>query len=235
MDERRADAGELAEGHPHLIDDLRAVGSEPASAARRVGPPRRDLGGQVGECGDVQDHRRRPGLADDARRNRPGQGRLAGVPAELGAEQVDDAGGLGRGQHVDGFGRIAGERLLAQHVPPASDGRERQLGVRVRRRRDGDGVDAGQLECRGERGARLCHTEASGAFRGARRITPDVGDAAEPRADHDGTDRPRALSHRWKPSSARQPLSGWRRAPPSWPPRPRRWAVRDPRRRRGRG
>jgi hypothetical protein len=228
--ERCADTGELAQGDADLVDHLRAVRTEPPSPARGVRPPRGHLSGRIGEGGHVQDDRRQPRLADDSRRDRPGQGRLAGVPAELGAEQVDDTGALGRRQDVEGFSRIARERLLTQNVSTRIDRRERELGVRVRRGRDGDGVDTGQLECRGERRARVRHPESSGSLRRTRVIPsddrdhveagrpqrPHVGDATETGADHDRAERVVSthLTHRWKPSAARRQPDEWRRAPP---------------------
>ena len=72
-----------------------------------------------------------------------------GVPAELAAEEVDDAGLLGRGQHGPALGRVAGEGLLAQHVLAGGDGGQGDGRVGVGRGGDGHGVHA--VEGRGPR------------------------------------------------------------------------------------
>jgi hypothetical protein len=55
----------------------------------------------------------------------------------------DDAGVLGRLDHGTGVPDGQGKRLLAQDVPPRTDGGDRLLGVPVVRRADVDGVDLG--------------------------------------------------------------------------------------------
>ena len=61
-----------------------------ASSAHHAG----HLGARVGEHGNVQQHRREARFADRARPDGAGERGLAGIPAELGAEQVHDARGF---------------------------------------------------------------------------------------------------------------------------------------------
>ncbi len=86
------------------------------------------------------------GVPDQALADGLGQEGLSGVEAELGPQEVHDRALLRRAEHDGGLGAVAGEGLLAQHVPPGCDGLERQLGVGVRRGGDGDGVHAGKRQ-----------------------------------------------------------------------------------------
>jgi hypothetical protein len=81
---------ELAERHAQLVDDLRAVRAQPPAAGRGVSPPPRDLGGGLGEHRDVHEHQGQSRFAHRAARHRPRQRGLTRVPAELGAEKVDE-------------------------------------------------------------------------------------------------------------------------------------------------
>ena len=140
--QRGADPVELAEGAPDLVDDLGAVGRHPAAALVGVGPPRRAPrlpGRPAGGRGAAP----WPSAARRSRRSWTAWASRAwpGVPAELAAEEVDDAGGLGRGQHGPTLGGVAGERLLADQVLAGGDGRQGDGRVGVGRRGDGDGVD----------------------------------------------------------------------------------------------
>jgi len=71
-----------------------------------------------------------------------GDGPYGAVLVRTGAQQVDDAGLLGGVAHQLRLGRVAGERLLAQHVLAGCDRVERDRRVRERRRGDCDRVDS---------------------------------------------------------------------------------------------
>ena len=142
-----AHACEFAERDAHLVDHLRAVRAEPAAALGRVGPPLGHVGTRIGEDGDVEEDGCETRVADRSGPDRPRQRRLTGVPPELGAEQVHDPGVLGGREHAPPFGRVTGERLLADHVLPRGDRGERDLRVRVRRSGDRDRVETAQREC----------------------------------------------------------------------------------------
>ena len=92
--QRGADPRELAQHRAQLVDVVRGERSEPAATLRRVGPPVRHLSGGVGEDRQVEDEGGHARLRDDAFPHRPRGQRLRGREAELGAEQVDDAGRL---------------------------------------------------------------------------------------------------------------------------------------------
>ncbi len=126
MGQRGAHPGEVPQGRPDLVDELRAVGPEPPTACRRVGPPRRHHGVGVDEHGDVHEP---GGDAGSARRGRSGtrlgQQRLPGVVAELGPQEMHDPGLCGRDQRRARASAVsAGEGLLAQDVSPRRNGLE---------------------------------------------------------------------------------------------------------------
>ena len=133
-----------------LVDHVRGLRAQPTAALRRVAPPRRDFARGVGEHRDVQQERRELGRADLAPGDDSRRRCLARRPAELGAEQVHDAGRVGGVEHPARLRGVTGERLLAQHVLPGGDGLERDRRVGVRRRRDRDRVDTGERERVGE-------------------------------------------------------------------------------------
>ena len=156
------------------------------------------LARRVGEHRDVQEERRELRRADLAAGDDPRRRCLARRPAELGAEQVHDAGRVGRVEHPARLGGVAGERLLAQHVLARRDGFERDRRVRVRRAwrsrprrhravraprrawctRSGRRSAAARSRVfSGSRPTSATHVEPGGAQRA------EVRDAAEPRPD----------------------------------------------------
>ena len=197
--EQGAAGVDLAERHADLVDHLRSVRVQPAAALRGVGPPFGQLRRRIGEHRDVQHEHREARLTDRTFPDGAGEQGLARVEAELGAEEMDDARAFGRGEQRAGFGRIARERLLAQHVLAGRDRLARERRVGVRRGRDRDRVDAVDRERIGERRARVGHGEGAGARRGLLGIAADDGahveaggaqrahvrEAPEARPDHD--------------------------------------------------
>ena len=197
--QRQAHTRDLAERHPQLVDHLGAVSAEPTAAGARVGPPGRDLGIGSGEHRNLQHDGGEPRLADRARADRAGERRLAGIPPELRAHHVDDAGLARRREHRSPVGRIARERLLTDHVLAGCDRGQGELRVRVRRSGDRHRVDATERERGGEVGERDRNVEKTGALLRALGITPHdrlhidsgaaqrahVRDAAETGSDDD--------------------------------------------------
>ena len=195
--QRRAHAGDLTQGVPHLVHDVRGVRSEPAPTLALVGPPFGNLARGTGEERDVQQEGRQTRLAYLAGAHHPRHQRRAGTPAELRTEEVHDSRVLGLAEQDAGLGRVPRERLLAQDVLPRAHRLRGDRRMGVRRCRDRDGVDIGERECLGERCRRQRHVEALGALpgpagiasherahreaRGAQR--PHMGEAAEARTD----------------------------------------------------
>ncbi len=138
------------------------------------------------------------GLADLAALHGPGQRGLARVPAELAPEKVDDAGGLRGRQNHPALGRVAGERLFAQHVLTGGDGGQGNGGVGVGWGGDGHRLHAVQGNGVVHRGEGPGDVEHGGPLGGLGRIAADqgyhlqpglpqgshVGDAPEPGPDH---------------------------------------------------
>jgi hypothetical protein len=112
---------------------------------------------------------------------------------------VDDVRLLDRLEHAAGLGRVTREGLLAHHVLARACRGERDLGVRMRRGRDRDDLDAGQRERALERGRPERDARALRPVLGSRRIAADqrvhleargaqraqVGEHAEARANDD--------------------------------------------------
>ena len=91
----------------------------------------------------MEQERCEPRLADRSVVDDAVQQGLSSGPPELCAEQVNDAGLLGRVQHHARLRRVARERLLHEDVLPGPDRLQREAGVRVWRRRDREGVGTG--------------------------------------------------------------------------------------------
>jgi hypothetical protein len=112
---------------------------------------------------------------------------------------MDDASILRCGEHRSRFTDVACEGLLAQDVVTSGDRLERELGVRMWWRGDGDGIDAGQGKGVGQTGHRPLDLEELRALCRSLWVAPDerddvepcgaqrahMGDATEPRADDD--------------------------------------------------
>ena len=112
-----ADGVELAQSRADLVDHVRSLRTQPTPALARVAPPvgylrgrhRRAAGCATGTSRDAG-HRSR-------RRARPAcEQRLPGREAELRAQQVHYARGMGSREELARLGRVACERLFAQHV-----------------------------------------------------------------------------------------------------------------------
>ena len=187
--ERGAHARELAERHAELVDHLRAVRAEPAAAARARRPTTAGTSAaasaSTGTCSSTVASRGSPIAPDRTVRASvawPGSHRNS-VPSRCTMPAARAAASTRRA-----FGGVAGERLLADHVLAGRDRREGELGVRVRRRRDRDRVDAVERERVVERRERERNAELPGALPRA------VGVASDDR-QHVET-RPRAVRAR---------------------------------------
>jgi hypothetical protein len=171
--ERGAHAGDLAERRPHLVDDVGAVGAEPATAGVGARPPLRHFARRIGEHGHVHDERCDARVADQTLADGPRQQRLAGRVAKLGAEQMHDVSLLRRLEHAPCLGGVARKGLLAQHVLARCDRLQREVGVGVRGGGDRHGVDARQGNRLGEGGEAMGHLEHRCALPRLLRVAAD--------------------------------------------------------------
>ena len=80
---------------------------------------------------------------------------------------------LGRFEHLLRFVAVSGERLLADHVLPGRNCFQHDCGVRMRWRRDGDGIDAVERQGVGQRRARMRDVEALRSVGGLDRVATD--------------------------------------------------------------
>ena len=136
----------------------------------RVGPPR----GNLGRAGRRARERAARRWRGEVRRSRPERTVRASVacpgsqrnsvPSRCTMPAASAAAST-----VAAFGRVARERLLADHVLPRRDRRERELGVRVRGSRDRDRVDAVERERVVERGQRDAARRTAGPARACAR------------------------------------------------------------------
>ena len=96
----------------------------------------------------------------------PREQRLTGGETELGAQEMEDTGGIGRLLHLARLVGIGGERLLAHDMAPGRHRLEHQVPVCVRRRRHAHHVDPGQQECVGEGDQRVRYPESTRSLPG---------------------------------------------------------------------
>ena len=196
--ERRAHALEFAEGGAYLVDHVRRVGAKPAATLGGVAPPRRDLGGGVRERGHLKEEGGEARLADLAVVHRTGGEGLPRGPAELGAEQVDDTGLFGGVAHAPRLGGILREGLLANDVFSGCDGGQHDLGMGIRRGRDGDGVDPRQRQCLAEGGEPVVDPEQGGPCGGLVGVAAHQGahvEAGAPQGPQVGQDTESSANH----------------------------------------
>jgi len=135
---------ELPQGGADLVDEVGGVGPEPSASLGGIGPPRRHLGPGTGEERDVEEEGGHAGIADGPVGHGAGGQPLARGPAELGPDEVHEAAGLGRREHGVRFGRVAGQRLLAQDVLAGGQGLQGESGMGVGWGGDGDGGHPGR-------------------------------------------------------------------------------------------
>ena len=118
------------------------VRAEPAASGRGVRPPVRYLRVGIRQQREVHHEGGQAGVADLATAYDACEQCLARAEPHLGAEQVYDAGPLGRLEQRPRLGRVARERLLAEHMLARGDRIVRDRGMAVGRSRDRDRVDA---------------------------------------------------------------------------------------------
>ena len=143
--EESAHFDDVTEQRSQLVDTVRAVGRQPASAARLLEPPSaqdalgaRDEVAEVGEgdIGEVADE----ALVEDALHLDYGR-----FDTELVVHEMVDTAGSGGLEHLFRLAGVHRERLLAQHMLTGGDGRHHGGMVEVGRRRDDDEIDVVEL------------------------------------------------------------------------------------------